>query len=374
MVTISNVRLHRALRNAKLGILTSLIVAAPAAAQIIENPKQPPAPNAGRVVPLKEVARITDQPGKFLFVEPFALFAGEDGAVYVQEFTQFLKFDAAGRFVGNLLKRGDGPGELGANLTDVIVRKDDILFYSSNNLRFIRTDLNGKLLEDRRFAQHLFGNLLGARGGRYFFLRREFSERPRASGIYESARRLVIVTTQGAVTETPDVMRMTEAWRLQARAAAIMAISRLSATWVGDRDVFLFHSPDYLIEHLDLETGRIDRRFRRPYDRVKYEVKPVRGYPPELIPKSHNDLCALLWRGDQLWAVTSTFDPKKGILVDVFGRDGRYLDNFYFPLFRIKRNNPQYYAPMAVHGNFLYVLEPDEDDVISLVKYEIAGK
>ena len=181
------------------------------------------------------------------------------------------------------------------------------------------------------------------------------------------------MTAQGAVTETPDVMRMTEAWRLQAR-GAVMAISRLSATWVGDRDVFLFHSPDYLIEHLDLETGRIDRRFRRPYDRVKYEVKPVRGYPPELIPKSHNDLCALLWRGNQLWAVTSTFDPKKGILVDVFGRDGRYLDNFYLPLFRIKRNNPQYYAPMAVHGNFLYVLEPDEDDVISLVKYEIAGK
>jgi hypothetical protein len=26
---------------------------------------------------------------------------------------------------------------------------------------------------------------------------------------------------------------------------------------------------------------------------------------------------------------------------------------------------------MAVWGDFLYVLEPDEDDIISLVKYEI---
>ncbi|MGZ5515535.1 MAG: hypothetical protein ACXW2O_10905, partial [Candidatus Aminicenantales bacterium] len=116
------------------------------------------------------------------------------------------------------------------------------------------------------------------------------------------------------------------------------------------------------------------RSFRREYDRVKYEVKAPPGYPAELIPKFHNDLCRLLWRNDRLWAVTSTFDPKKGILVDVFNREGRYLDNFYLPLFKIRKNNPQYYAPMAIWGNYLYLLEADEDDIISLVKYEIDGE
>jgi hypothetical protein len=371
---MGNTRLLRIPRRMGIGILGALIALSGARSQTAENPKKPPAPDAGRRVPLREIARITDHAGRFFFAQPFAMFAGEDGSVYVQEFKQFLKFDAAGRFVGNLLKRGDGPGELSDNLTDAIVRKDDILFYSSNNLKFIRTDLNGKLLEDRRFAQHLFGNLLGVRGGKYFFLKREFSEPPRISGIYESARRMVIVTAQGAVTETPDVLRMSEAWILQSRARAVMAISRLSATWVGDRDVYLFNSPDYLIKHLDLETGRIDRSFRRPYDRVTYEVKPTRGFPAETVPRYHNDLCAVLWRGDKLWAVTSTFDPKNGILVDVFSRDGKYLDNFWLPLFRLKRNNPQYYAPMAIHGDFLYVLEADEDDVISLAKYEIGEK
>jgi hypothetical protein len=370
---MGNTKLLRILRRTGIGILSTPIALSGAMSQTAENPKRPPAPDAGRRVPLREIARITDQAGKFLFVQPFAVFAGEDGSVYVQEYNQFLKFDAAGRFVGNLLKRGDGPGELSTNLTDVIVRKDDILFYSSNNLRFIRIDLNGKLLEDRSFAQHLFGNLLGVRGGRYFFLKPEFREPPRGSGIYESARRMVIVTAQGTVIETPDVIRMTEAWLLRSR-GAIMGISRLSATWVGDRDVFLFHSPGYLIRHLDLETGRMDRSFRRPYDRVKYEAKPTPGFPADVVPKFHNDLCALLWKDDRLWAVTSTFDPKKGILVDVFSRDGEYLDNFWLPLFRLKRNNPQYYAPMAIHGNFLYVLEADEDDAVSLAKYEIGEK
>ena len=314
VITSPSPRFHRTLQKAGISILTALIIAAPAAAQIVENPKQAPAPNAGRIVPLKEVARITDRAGEFLFVEPVAVFTGEDGAVYVQEYKQFLKFDAAGRFAGNLLKKGDGPGELN-DLTDVIVRKDDILLWSSNTLKFIRLDLKGNLLEDRRFGQHIFGNLLGLSGGKHFFLKWEMGERPKASGIYESNRRMVIVPAQGDVIGTPAMMPMTESWNYRPGSAgrtgsvSVSTISRLTATWVGDHDVFLFHSPDYLIKHLDLETGKIVRSFRRPYDRVKYEVKPAKGHPPELVPKYYNDLCRILWKGDKLWVVTSTFDP-----------------------------------------------------------------
>jgi YD repeat-containing protein len=107
---------------AALALLSVTAVSFP---QVIENPKSPPAPNAGRVVPLKEVARITDEKGKFFFVQPIAVFTGHDGSVYVQEYKQLLKFDAQGRFVKNLLKRGQGPGEFDDNLTD--------LWYPSGN-------------------------------------------------------------------------------------------------------------------------------------------------------------------------------------------------------------------------------------------------
>ena len=152
------------------------------------------------------------------------------------------------------------------------------------------------------------------------------------------------------------------------------SISRMTPLWVGERSVFFFHSPEYLIKLLDLETGTIVRSFRREYDRVKYNYKPPKGYPDELVPKYHNDLCRLLWRNGRLWAVTSTIDPDKGILIDVFSREGKYLDNFYLPLFKIRTNNPQLYAPMAIHGDFLYILEADEYDLISLVKYEIGNE
>jgi len=359
---------------AALALLSVTAVSFP---QVIENPKSPPAPNAGRVVPLKEVARITDEKGKFFFVQPIAVFTGHDGSIYVQEYKQLLKFDAQGRFVKNLLKRGQGPGEFDDNLTDLVVREKDLILWSSNNFKLVRIALDGTLIEDRKIVQGFLNELLGVYGGRGFFLRHEIDTaktQARVSGISETQRRLVIVPEKGDAVATPAIMPMTEARHFGLRSVSVSTISRAMPAAAGDRAVFLFHSPDYLIKLLDLETGEIVRSFRREYDRVKYEVKTPAGYPAELVPKYHNDLCRLLWRDDRLWAVTSTFDPKKGILVDVFSREGRYVDNFYLPLFKIRRNNPQYYAPMAVHGKFLYLLEADEDDLISLIKYEIGGE
>jgi len=363
-------------RLGRLGAVAMLLSASATAvaSQVIENPKNPPNPKAGRVVPLKEIARITDEKNRFFFVQPFNVFTGHDGSVYVQEFKQLLKFDPAGRFVRNLLKRGQGPGELDDNLTDVVVRENDIVLWSSNNYKLIRIDLDGRTLDDKKIVQGFLGALLGAFGGRCFFLRYEIeTEKPktRISGIVEEERRLVIVPEKGEAVLTPFLFPVTEALHFGTRSVSRSTISRAMPAAAGDRSVFLFHSPQYLIRLLDLETGRVVRSFRRDYDRVRYEAKAPPGYPAELIPKFHNDLCRLLWRGDRLWAVTSTIDPQKGILVDVFDREGRYLDNFFLPLFKIRRTNPQYYAPMAVHGNFLYLLEADEDDLISLVKYEI---
>jgi hypothetical protein len=366
--------LRQFLERVFLGGLILPLAAVASAQQVSENPRTPESKNAGRVLPLREVARITDEKGKFFFVQPFNVFAGSDGSVYVQEYTQLLKFDPQGRFVRNLVRKGQGPGELDDNLTDVLVREKDIILWSSNNYKLIRLDLNGQLLEDKRLNQGFLSTLLGARGGKYFFLRRERDmSQPRAltSGIIEESYRVVVVPETGDAVPTPFLMPSTSSVHIRQRSAGSSSISRAMPLAVDDRTVFVFHSPDYLIKCLDLETGEIVRAFRREYDRVRFDTKAPAGYPPELVPKYHNDLCRLLWRDGKLWAVTSTMDPKKGILVDVFSREGKYLDNFYLPLFKIRRNNPGYYAPMAIYGNFLYLLEADEDDLISLIKYEI---
>ncbi len=210
----------RFLGKAGVGCFSLFLAALGTAQQVIENPAKPASLKAGRVVSLKEVARITDEKGKFLFVQPFNVLTGHDGSVYVQEFKQLLKFDAQGRFVKNLLKRGQGPGELDDNLTDVIVREKDIILWSSNNYKLIRLDLDGRLIEDKKLVQGFLGSLLGAFGGRYFFLRHEMDatkSRPRINGIFETPRRLVIVPENGEALPTPVLMPTTEAYHFGPR-------------------------------------------------------------------------------------------------------------------------------------------------------------
>lgn len=346
-----------------------------ASQQVIESPEKPLSATAGRVIQLKEISRITEEEGKFFFVEPWDIFAGKDGSVYVQEPKKLLKFGANGRFIKNLLKWGEGPGELNGNLTGVIVREDDIVLYSSNIMKLIRIDPDGKLIEDKKFSKGPFDSLLGYHDGKFFMMKRVWEDMPKISGLYEAKNRLIVVTEKEEVIETSFLLPTTASRYVWpgGKMASGGGISRPMPLRESERYVFLFHTPEYLIRILDLEKSEIVLGFRRKYDRVRYTPagKIPEGYP---IPKYYNDLCRLLWHKGRLWAVTSTFDKNRGILVDVFNREGQYLDNFYLPLFKIRKNNPQYYAPMAIAGNFLYVLEADEEDLISLIKYEIVGE
>jgi len=346
-----------------------------AAQQVIENPGKPLSTKAGRVIQLREIMRITDEEGKFFFVEPWDVFAGRDGSVYVQEPKKLLKFGVDGKFVKNLLKWGEGPGELNGNLTGVIVREDDIILYSSNIMKIVRIDLDGKLIEDKKFSKGPFGSLLGYHDGKFFMMKRVWEDLPQISGLYEAKNRMIVVTEKEEVIETSFLLPTTESRYIWpgGRASSSSTISRPMTLRESERYVFLFHTPEYLIKILDLEKSEIVSGFRRKYDRVRYAPagKIPEGHP---IPKYHNDLCRLIWHKERLWAVTSKFDKNKGILVDVFNQEGQYLDNFYLPLFKIRRNNAQYYAPMAIAGNFLYLLEADENDLISLIKYEIIGE
>ena len=55
--------------------------------------------------------------------------------------------------------------------------------------------------------------------------------------------------------------------------------------------------------------------------------------------------------------------------------EGKYIDNFYLPLFRIlTKERFSYYAPMGIYGDRLFLIEVGEGGLISVVKYEIIEK
>ena len=147
-------------------------------------------------------------------------------------------------------------------------------------------------------------------------------------------------------------------------------VTRLNRSSVAQKYLYLSYTQEYQIKQLDLEKQEISRVFSRDYPRVKC---PSNKKGPLQSFKYHNDVHRLLIKGDIVWILTSSFDAKKGILVDVFNTNGEFTDNFYLPLLHSNTNESfsQLYFPLKIKKNYLYAIEHDEDWTFTIAKYEI---
>jgi hypothetical protein len=347
-------------------LLIPLFMSAGLEAQtIIENPKTPLSPNAGRVLQLKEVMRIRDESPKFFFREPYELQTSGDGSVFVKEINKLYKFDANGKFIKDIIKLGQGPGEITTEFEDFVLIDNEIIFLCATLNKILKTDMQGKLIQEMKLREKPFFRLLAYWNNRYFLLdlpkRHEFV---RKSGIKEYSQNLFAVDEKGEFTALPYSISLKNYEQVFQRAISSTPITHLQIVRKNQRYLYFCDTSDYLIKLFDCEKQQVIREFRRNYSSVKSasEEKHLEDWP-----KYQNDVQRLVIYKDNLWVLTSTKD-KKGILVDVFNQEGKYLDNFYLPL--MKTWNLAY-IPIATFGNMLYVIHGDEEENIVLFKYQV---
>ncbi|MBM3293162.1 MAG: 6-bladed beta-propeller [Candidatus Aminicenantes bacterium] len=133
-----------------LGLLLGLLPIS-ANPQIIENPAKPPAANDGRVVTVREEMRIEDAGKDFTFASVWDIKVSPDGTIFVKDGNQpVLQFDPGGKFVRNLMKKGQGPGEL--NSVDSILLTERRILLQGIPPKILAFDFHGKLLEETNLA------------------------------------------------------------------------------------------------------------------------------------------------------------------------------------------------------------------------------
>src|SRR5512136_149667 len=71
---------------------------------IVENPKKPANPEAGRTVKLVEKMRIRDDGKEIVFKYPDQLQVGDDGGLFFSCWPEYLKYDARGRLIYRIVK------------------------------------------------------------------------------------------------------------------------------------------------------------------------------------------------------------------------------------------------------------------------------
>lgn len=368
-------------------VLLVLVFAGPSFGfgHVIENPARPKAANAGRVVVPQEVLAISDEgTSDYYFKSPYGLRTGPDGSLVFLDREQILRFDKEGRFLYNLFKQGQGPGEMQYPGGSLFIG-DGVVVYSGNEDKLVYFDRNG------RFERELpvrpdpgpFPTLCHHHAGIFYFWTLEFPQTSGDPRIIEIPQTLVAVhEPEGAIE--PLASFGTEAYVVSSGGAqGSIGITRVIAGLFQEALLVMTHTEDYLLKIYDPVANKVVREFRRTYDRVKPEPltdEQKKSYiningkyysPPER--KFDNDIKNVLTRGGEIWVVTSTKDPHKGVLIDVFDGEGAYRDCFWLKLAGPAVRSLQSPGLCALDGEFLWTVERAEDETLSIKKYRVAG-
>lgn len=360
-------------------ILAVCIPAWTFAQQVIRNPEKPLSDKAGRVLQLKEVLRITDDQGGFYFKRPSNIKIAPDGRIFVLDEEQFLKFDKNGKFIKNLFKKGQGPGEF-ERIGNYIFSNNEIVVLQERPNKIVKMDMQGDLIKVFK-PEKAVTKLIACYGDRYVMAHSSFPKLKKAGGepeILDIDWNVRLVSEGGGVEETD--LNFPVKWYAKRIKNAIIAnfIVDFTAKPYKNRFLVVYHTQEYMLKLLDLEKQQIIRTFMRKYKSVRFKPDKtgrveIRPNIYTLVPpvEYHNDIQKLFLQKDKIWVMTSTTDKQKGILVDLFNMDGEFIDNFYLPLLYCIKLEGLNQHPITISGNSLFIVEYDENDIPSIVKYKM---
>lgn len=346
--------------------------------ETVTLPSKPKSPRAGRVLELREVFRISDAQGGFFFKSPKNLQPAPDGGVMVVDEGEFLRFDPAGKFVVNMFRAGQGPGEL-RQIGDYLIRDGEVLAFQESPMKCVVTGLDGKFLREFK-PDAPVSRLLGPYGGRLLAAVNappEFDKVQKSEGdLLDIVWTLKLMSGEGRV-ETTSLTFPTK-WFVKRLPGAVIAdyMTFLLCVPLGDGLVAVANEEGYVNNIVDPAKNAVVRTIRRDYRRVKYAPEKsdeapggARRLAP---PRDHFNDIQKLWAVDgRVWAVTSTVEPGKGVLVDVISAGGEYLDSFYLPLPKGAGLHGLARHPLTVSGRTVLALDILEDGLLEVVKYEI---
>ncbi len=353
-----------------LPLLFFLAITTLTAQQIIDNDKTPQNKNAGRVLKLEEALRIDGEGENYYYNGVVNLQIDASGNIYINDAwssntrAHLVKFSPEGRFLKDLFRQGEGPGEIQSAYNFALSDKK-VYVYDYMKRKIIVMEEDGTFVREFKTKSDSFNDFIGIFEDWLVFTRKDTPFERKTSRLYDVNNVIVFISKDGQTEK--DFYTFTNQLFVisSAQGGGMMNWDPFMAK-IGDGKLYVCSSQEYLIEVLDLKTGQITSRFRRSYARKKHEM---REFEKKFISKYSapkrrfdNDIRELFYDGGFLWIKTSTEMEDKGQMFDVFDTNGRFLDSFF-----INTNG----RIVKIDGDFIYSSETDEDDLPYLMKYKI---
>jgi hypothetical protein len=323
--------------------------------EVVSNPALPLHKDPGRSLKVREKLRIRDTGDTFYFEFPDTPQIAPDGSIFFRDRDQLLRFSPDGTFLANLIKPGQGPGEIESQ-GGYLVEGDSVYVADSSAKKVVHMALDGRFLDERRLEEH------------YNMMTRDWFvvlmvDLPRVQGVLADATYRLVYTSKpdGDIRKTQTFLG-----KFFIKPPVFFAWDRAYLVADAGRNLlFVSLSRDYAIKVLDLNEGRVIRSFSRDYPSVPFVARPQdkavfaqAGLPN---PDHADDILELFHAGASVWVLTSIADEHKGSLFDVFSLDGDFLDSFFVS---VKGEI------FGVLGQTIFVKETAEDGTITIVLYE----
>jgi hypothetical protein len=351
---------------------------------IVENPAKPKAPTAGRVVVPEEVLSISDEgTSDYYFKWPRGLKTAPDGSLFLLDESQVLQFNKDGKFGRNFFKKGQGPGEVN-NVSACLPAVKNFIIHSPYPNKLVFFDLAGKYERELPVRSEGRSSLTALlyEGGFFYFCAWEFPQTKGDPDFVDTPQTIAAVNeATGEIKSLASFMTKSYVISSPGGGGGMFDITNLIGVPFKEKLIALTHTSEYLLKIYDPAANKVIREFRRAYERVKPEplteeqkkggvIIDGKHYgPPEL--KFQNDVRNLLARSDEIWAVTSTKDKAKGVLVDVFDGAGVYRDCFWLKLPEAALKSVLSPGSCSLDGDFLWVVERSEDETFAIKKYRV---
>lgn len=357
------------MRKVVLLLLLFLIITSVMFAQeIIENPAKPLSKNAGRVLKLKEMMSISDEPGKFYFRGPGDIKIAKDGSIFVSDRRgyNFLKFSPDGKFLKNLYKKGEGPGEI-QDYFEYALSKNEIYIYDFYKRKIIHMEQDGSLINEFKTYTEQYNEFKGIFRDCLVFMKHVWPPGVdrKTSRFYEIKWKIIKLSKDGISSEENYIF-------FNKRFLIASSLGGGMVRWDPFDSVFDENSGylyvsctrEYMVHVLDMNSGKVIRSFKRKYKRIRHEMSQrekdfIKKYNAPR-KKYEQDINRLHLFNGLVWVETSTKDEERRIMIDVFNNKGQFVDNFYLAL--------DGYL-ISVQDNSIFVGESDEDGNIMIKKY-----
>ncbi len=334
----------------------------------------------GRSLQLTEVQRITDYEDDFVFKMIRGIKVAEDGSIFIRGTIQILKFRPNGTYVKNLIKRGEGPGEI-KYLSNFILLNNNIYVGSILPVKLIKFSQAGTL-NNELTVQGLstFASLIEVFKGRSYFVSGESLISQQKTGVIRRANNLSYIDQSGIVIKMNLSFDTKDLLIKKSSKNGVMVnmdeLTRFLRAFDKEKYLYISHKERYHTIQIDLESGKIVREFSRKYKPVSYEkIKYTKIEDIELYRlynrKHYNDIYKLATYKNNLLVFTSKMNKKGEILIDVFNDNGKYIDNFYIKIPGVNRPDDLIRKPVLFHNGFLWTTDTDEDDAPYVLKYKI---